>query len=451
MTAPRPQELVEHASTLAACDGCVAVATHTEAASLRWANGTLTSNGVAAGLRLTVVALRGSAVGVASCEGAGAGDVEPVVRRAEAVAVPASDLEPLVAGVPASDDWDEDVAGTSIHAFEALVPPLADAAARLRTERRLLAGYASHTAQSTFLASSTGLRLRHDDAWGSIELTAATADRSRSAWVGASTRDFAEVDVAELERQLRQRLAWSSRRVELRPGAYEALLPPAAVADLMVHLYASADARGALDGRTPFGDGRGGTRVGDRVSSVPLTLRSDPAELRVSCRDFVVSPGASESSVFDNGLPLEPTRWISDGTLSALVQTRSSAAASGLPVTPWIDNVILDGTPGGRSLDDMVASTDEGLLLTCLWYLREVDPSRLLLTGVTRDGTFLVRGGEVVGAVGELRFHESPFELLGRIREVGRTQAAIGRGWGDLPRTAMPPLRVDGFRTSEPV
>lgn len=117
-------------------------------------------------------------------------------------------------------------------------------------------------------------------------------------------------------------------------------------------------------------------------------------------------------------------------------------------MAPGADNLILDGG-SDRSLDDMVASTGRGLLLTCLWYIREVDPATLLLTGLTRDGVYLVEDGEVVGEVTNFRFNESPVGLLGRVTEAGRTEKTLPREWSDwFTRSAMPALRVPDFNMS---
>jgi predicted Zn-dependent protease len=97
----------------------------------------------------------------------------------------------------------------------------------------------------------------------------------------------------------------------------------------------------------------------------------------------------------------------------------------------------------------MVSRTERGLLLTTLWYIREVDPQTLLLTGLTRDGIYLVEGGEVTGAVNNFRFNESPVGMLGRLAEVGATVPTLPREWGDyFTRCAMPPVRVEGFNMS---
>ena len=127
----------------------------------------------------------------------------------------------------------------------------------------------------------------------------------------------------------------------------------------------------------------------------------------------------------------------------------SSAALTGQPVTPGVDNLVLEVDDAHGDLDDLVAGTERGLLLTCLWYIREVDPQSLLLTGLTRDGVYLVEDGEVVGAVNNFRFNESPVDLLDRFSDASLTVPTFSREWGDyFPRTAMPALRVPDFHMS---
>ncbi len=155
-----------------------------------------------------------------------------------------------------------------------------------------------------------------------------------------------------------------------------------------------------------------------------------------------------DRSVFDNGLPVERTEWVREGELNRLLTTRHTAGLTGLPIAPAADNLILDGG-GTKSLAEMVAGTERGLLLTCLWYIREVDPATLLLTGLTRDGVYLVENGEVAGVVNNFRFNESPVSLLGRATEVGRTERTLPREWSDwFTRAAAPAVRVPDFNMS---
>lgn len=405
----------------------------------------------------TVDGREGTAAGVVSREAVTVGELESLVRAAEAAAReagPAEDAQPLVqpSGAP-SADFTAEPAETGIGVFADFAPALGEAFARAGKSGRLLYGFANHMVTSTYLGSSTGLRLRHDQPTGSLELNAKTADLTGSAWAGAATRDFADVDPGALEEQLARRLGWGERRIDLPAGRYEALLPPSALADLMIYLSWSSGGRDAAEGRTVFSKKGGGTRIGERLSPLPLRLHSDPAYPGLEAAPFAVTHASGgDSSVFDNGLPLAPTDWVRDGELANLLTTRHSAALTGLDVRPAIDNLVLDAhgpDGGGDSLEDLVARTERGLLLTCLWYIREVDPATLLLTGLTRDGVYLVEDGEVKGAVNNFRFNESPVDLLGRITEAGRTERCLPREWGDyFTRAAMPPVRVADFNMS---
>ncbi|MCQ9180856.1 TldD/PmbA family protein [Streptomyces sp. IBSBF 2953] len=452
----KPHEVVERALDLSRADGCVVIADEQSTANLRWAGNTLTTNGVTRGRTLTVIATmdgrEGAASGVVSRAAVTADELEPLVRAAEAAARgagPAEDAQPLVTGVAQSPEFTEAPAETSSTVFADFAPALGEAFARARAGGRELYGFANHELVSTYLGTSTGLRLRHDQPNGTLELNAKSPDRTRSAWAGRSTRDFKDVNPGALDAELAVRLGWARRRVELPAGRYETLLPPTAVADLLIYQLWSASGRDATEGRTVFSKPGGGTRLGEKLTDLPLTLRSDPNEPGLESAPFVIAHSSGgDQSVFDNGLPLRSTEWIDAGELRHLTTTRHSAALTGLPTAPAGDNLILDGGED-RSLEQMVASTRRGLLLTCLWYIREVDPAALLLTGLTRDGVYLVEDGEVVGEVNNFRFNESPVGLLGRASEAGRTEKTLPREWSDwFTRAAMPPLRVPDFNMS---
>lgn len=458
MSAPtnKPHEIVERALELSRADGCVVIADEHSTANLRWAGNALTTNGVTRGRTLTVVATvdgkEGAASGVVSRSAVTVAELEPLVRAAEAAARgagPAEDAQPLVTDVPRSPDFTDGPAETSSAVFADFAPALGEAFARARAGGRELYGFANHELTSSYLGTSAGLRLRHDQPNGTLELNAKSPDRTRSAWAGRSTRDFKDVDPAALDAELAVRLGWAERRVELPAGRYETLLPPTAVADLLIYQMWSASGRDAAEGRTVFSRPGGGTRVGERLTDLPLTLRSDPNEPGLESAPFVLAHSSGgDASVFDNGLPLTPTEWVAEGELRHLLTSRHSAAVTGLPVAPHVDNLILDGGED-RSLEEMVARTERGLLLTCLWYIREVDPATLLLTGLTRDGVYLVENGEVTGEVNNFRFNESPVGLLGRVVEAGRTEKTLPREWSDwFTRAAMPPLRIPDFNMS---
>ncbi|WP_460064137.1 metallopeptidase TldD-related protein [Streptomyces sp. YKOK-I1] len=452
----KPHEVVERALELSRADGCVVIADEQSTANLRWAGNALTTNGVTRSRTLTVIATvdgkEGTASGVVSRAAVTADELEPLVRAAEAAARgagAAEDAQPLVAREVVAPEFTEAPAETSSAVFADFAPALGESFARARAGGRELYGFANHELVSTYMGTSTGLRLRHDQPNGTLELNAKSPDRTRSAWAGRSTRDFKDVDPAALDAELAVRLGWAERRIALPAGRYETLLPPTAVADLLIYQMWSASGRDAAEGRTVFSKPGGGTRLGEKLSELPLTLRSDPNEPGLETAPFVLAHSSGgDSSVFDNGLPLAATEWVGAGVLKNLITSRHSAGLTGLPVAPAVDNLILDGGED-RSLQEMVASTTRGLLLTCLWYIREVDPATLLLTGLTRDGVYLVENGEVVGEVNNFRFNESPVGLLGRAVEAGRTEKTLPREWSDwFTRAAMPALRVPDFNMS---
>lgn len=444
-------EVVERGLAASTADGCVVIAGESTTVNLRWANNTLTTNGAVADRSVTVVSVVGESFGVASASAVDVTSLAELVRASEVAAReagPAEDAGPLVTG-SAAVDFTAPAERTTTAVFETLARDLGEAFAAARGEGRRIFGYAEHSSSTTWLGSSTGLRRRHTQPTGTVEWTAKGERPGASVWHGQATRDFTDVSVPDTDALLRRRLGWSERSVELPPGRYETLLPPSAVADLMIYLYWTAAGRDAAEGRTVFSAPGGGTRVGERLGPAGLTLMSDPGAPGLQVAPFVTAGGSSAtSSAFDNGLDLARSEWLADGMLGALIETRSSAALRSVPVTPYVHNLTLDGG-GTAGLDDMVARTERGLLLTSLWYIREVDPQTLLLTGLTRDGVHLVEGGEVVGAVNNFRWNESPVDLLGRLGEVGATVPTLPREWGDnFPWTRMPAVRVPDFRMS---
>jgi predicted Zn-dependent protease len=208
------------------------------------------------------------------------------------------------------------------------------------------------------------------------------------------------------------------------------------------------DGRGAQEGRTALSAPGGGTRVGEKLTGLPLTLYSDPAAAGLQCTPFVAAPNSSERvSVFDNGMDIARVDWVRDGVVNALAYPRAAAVEFGAPVTVPADNLLMTG--GSARLADMIAGTERGLLLTTLWYIRTVDPTVLLLTGLTRDGVYWIEDGEVTAAVNNFRFNESPLDLLRRASEAGASELTLPREWGDeVARAAMPSLRIPDFHMS---
>lgn len=459
-----PQQIIETALRASVAEGCVVVVNSASSANVRWANNSVTTSGVTQDLSWFVVAAVGGAaatVAGSASDAESAQAVGAVVAAARVAAEAAArtgrarDAQPLVE--PARHDgagstggtFDDGPQETSFAVFDALLTQLAESFAAVKSADRLLYGFADHNVTTTYLGSSTGLRLRWAQPTGTLEVNAKSGDLSRSAWAGLSTPDFVRTDlVAEVE-SLTRRLDWARRAIDLPPGRYRTVLPPTAVADLMLYLAWSAGAREAHEGRSAFAAPGGGTRTGERLTDLRLTLFSDPTQPGLESAPFVVTAQSGDDvSVFDNGAPIGRHDFIRDGVIGDLLHTRGSAAEFGEAFVPSTDNLVLTGG-GDRDVDALVRDVDRGLLLTSQWYIREVDPMTMLLTGLTRDGVFLVEKGEVVGAVNNFRFNMSPLEIVRQAADVGATVPTLSREWSDwFTRTAMPPVTVDGFNMS---
>jgi predicted Zn-dependent protease len=438
------------AGRLGKADETVVLVTDRTDASLRWAGNSMTTNGESVSRSTTVISIvrQGKTARVGSVQSS---EVDPssiaglvAASQDTALSAPeARDSAPPLSGDGTPDDWDAPVPGTSVQAFLDVAGSLA---ARGFSGADQLYGFARHDVETTFVATSNGLRRRHTQPTGSLEINGKRD--GASAWVGFSTPDFADVPTDSMLERLSTRLGWARRTVELPAGRYETIMPPSTVADMMIYLWWTMDGRGAEEGRTALSAPGGGTRVGEKLTDLPLTLYSDPHADGLACTPFVTTSASSErASVFDNGMDIGRTDWIRDGTITTLAYPRASAAEFDAPVAVPADNLLMTG--GSASLADMIAGTERGLLLTTLWYIREVDPAVLLLTGLTRDGVYLVEDGEVTVAVNNFRFNESPLDLLRRATQAGATDGTLPREWGDwVTRVTMPSLRIPDFHMS---
>ncbi|EOM78350.1 TldD/PmbA family protein [Rhodococcus rhodnii] len=442
-------DLVERVLRAARADETMCIVTDRAETNVRWAGGSPTTNGLTTARHWTVISLLrstgGTRIGVVGSASTDPDAVAAVVRAAEdaaRAAEPVDDTAPLVAGAE-DPDWGDDAATTDFDVLAGVVDALATGFGGPDP----LYGYAEHAAETVTLGTSTGVRRRHVQPTGSIEINAKRGDAS--VWVGAGTTDFTDVDTEALLADAARRLDWSARTVSLPAGRYETLLPPSTVADLLIPLMWAMEGRAAHEGRSAFAAPEGRTRVGERLTSLPLALVSDPTAPGIGYRPFVATESSGDAlSLFDNGMTADAVEWIADGTIAALAYSRASAHRFDAPVAVPGDNLILH-SHSTTDLDAMIASTEHGLLLTTLWYIRDVDPTTLLLTGLTRDGVYLVEDGEVRAAVNNFRFNESPLDLLRRATEAGATERTLPREWKDwFTRTAMPALRIPDFHMS---
>ncbi len=441
--------VLQSAARQGRCDETIVIVTDRAEASLRWAGNSMTTNGVSTSRSMAAISVvrKGDTahIGALSSSVVDPDAIDPLVaasQQAAQDAPEARDAAPLLTGSSAPLDWGNPVPGTGAGAFAELARSLS--AGFGRSDR--LYGFAHHVVETTFLATSTGLRRRFTQPTGSVEINAKRD--GASAWAGVSTPWFTDVPVDAMLLDLSTRLDWSKRSVELPAGRYETLMPPSTVADMMIYLGWSMDGRGAEEGRSALSAPGGGTRVGEKLTDLGLTVYSDPFAPGLECSPFVhTASGSERMSVFDNGMDIDRVDWIRDGVISRLAYPRAAAAEFGTEVAVPADNLLMTG--GATDLADMVAATERGLLLTTLWYIRTVDPTTLLLTGLTRDGVYLIEDGQITAAVNNFRFNESPLDLLRRATEASKPETTLPREWSDwATRAVMPALRIPDFHMS---
>ncbi|HLL25725.1 MAG TPA: metallopeptidase TldD-related protein, partial [Kofleriaceae bacterium] len=262
-----------------------------------------------------------------------------------------------------------------------------------------IAGYYEHAIRTRSLATTAGLSAFHAWTGASMTCTARTPDGTGSGWAGGAGHRVASFDPAALAKTAVDKAVRSAKPTRLDPGRYTVVLEPAAVADLLEFLTGSFGARRADEGRSFFSKPGGGTRVGEKLFPDTITLRSDPTDPTLEATPFDAS-----------GFPLAPTTWIDKGVVTGLAYDRYWAQKQGKQPTGDPQGFILDG--GKATREELVKGVKRGVLITRFWYLRWIDPQTILVTGLTRDGVFLIENGEVTRSVNNFRFNDSPVQML---------------------------------------
>ena len=296
-----------------------------------------------------------------------------------------------------------------------------------------VAGFLEANAGATCLATSRGLFAYHASTDVDLGVTARTPDATGSGWASGGARDWSLLDPAALGRRAAEKAVASRNPVAFEPGMHTAVLEAAATATLVPSVAGAANARNAAEGRSVFSKPDGGTKLGEKIVDSRVTLFSDPAD-----PDLLAQP-------FDNeGFPLKRRVWVEDGVLKQLAYSRFWAQKQGKEATGGGGGGF-GGAPGGlkftggtQTLDQLIAGCQRGILITHFFYSNILDARSGLMTGLTRDGTFLIEGGKMVRAVNNFRWNEAPLIMLNKIEEIGRGERTrVGQ--------VMPPIRVKDF------
>jgi predicted Zn-dependent protease len=378
--------------------------------NVRFARNDISTSGIVDQAELAVQVAFGKRVGTATINQFDDASLERVVRRAESLAKLAPEnpeYMPLVGKqtYQATETFSEATAALTAEARA----KIAETSILPCRERNLIAAGFLEDGQSFFAhANSNGNFGYQRSTVADYTCTVRTEDGRGSGWVASNVKNIAEFDAAQDIQIAMRKSAASVDAKALEPGKYTVILEPAAASGLISFMMNFFDARSADEGRSFLSKQGGGNKIGEQIMDPRVNIYTDPAH-----------PGVPTLPWDGDGLPRERTKIIDAGKLANLQYSRYWASKQGKPETAGWGNVIMEG--GTKSTAELIAGTERGVLVTRTWYIRMVDPQTVLLTGLTRDGTFYIENGQLKYPIKNFRFNESPVIMLNNIEELGRS------------------------------
>ncbi|MCD9032345.1 TldD/PmbA family protein [Luteimonas sp. Y-2-2-4F] len=432
LTEEQARTLLEKVVALSTADECTATLNGSVDGNIRFALNNVSTSGVVSDVSLDVQVAFGRRVGTASINEFDDASLERVVRRAEDLARLAPENPEFV---PAIGKQNYRPSATFSDSTAAITPEFrakvaSDSILPCRSEDLVAAGFLLDGQSFTAFANSNGNFGYQRGTNFNYTCTVRTADGRGSGWVGRSLKDAGDF---QAERDVRIAMRKASESVEakaLEPGKYTVVLEPAAVAGLVSFMMRFFDARSADEGRSFLSKRGGGNKLGEQVYDPQVSVHADPWH-----------PEAPVLPWDQDGLPRERMALIEDGKIAALNYSRYWAQQQGQRAVGRPGNLIMSG--GEKSTAELVAGTERGILVTRTWYIRMVDPQTVLLTGLTRDGTFYIENGRIVHPVKNFRFNESPVIMLNNIDELGRPVRVAGDESSFV--MMLPPMRLRDF------
>ncbi len=406
----------------------------TETGSTRFANNVITTNGVYNRLNIGVQVYRGKKSGIVLAGELDEAKLRDAVIRADALAEVApenAELMPMLGPqtyppVPPLY-YPSTAAVTPEQRAEAIISVVNKAKARSLDA----AGFYETSSYASVSLNSLGqyFYATGSRAYFSNTLRGGTG----SGWAAADEEDVAKLKTGELADRAIQIALGSRDPQKLPAGKYTVILEPAAVADFLWLLFYNFAAREADEGRSFLSLPEGKNRLGEALFNPMVTVYSDPA-----------FPDMPAYPVGEDGLPIGRTTWVEKGVIKNLNYTRFWAQKMGKEPVSFPVNIVMEG--GSGTVDDLIRSTEDGILVSRLWYIRDLNPMILLMTGLTRDGNFRVKNGKVVGPVNNFRFNESPVNVLKNVIRMSKPVRAMG---GETGQSAfVPGLVVKDFNFS---
>ena len=434
MSRAEAQAFLERVVKLSQADSITAQLGGGHTGNIRFAANRISTSGGVSNSQLVVQSGYGAKHAVVTTGDFSPDGIQRAVRQSEAIAKLAPDDPEAMPLLPPQEYTD---VSAYFESTATLTPAERAAAAHTAIDAAkaagdlAAAGFIIAGGSYNAIASNTGLYAYFPSTSANYQLTVRTSDGTGSGWAAADHPDWRQIDFKAVSDHAIQKARASRNPAAVEPGRYTVILEPQAVGDLVQLLAFSLDARSADEGRSAFTKSGGGTRIGEKIVDSRVTLFSDPADSQLLGR-----PWNGE------GLPLARELWIENGVLKQLASSRFWAQKKATrPNDGGLGAVKMSG--GDATTEQMIASTERGILVTRLWYLREVDPRTVLYTGLTRDGTFLIEHGKITRAVKNLRFNESPLFMLNNLEMLGRAERVAGTEAGG--NVVFPTLKVKDF------
>ena len=430
------RRLADRVLSRSKADHCIVSMRGRDSANLRFARGSSTTNGNRNALQITIESRFGRRAGAASVTEVDDAALAQALARSEEIARTAPENAELMPPLgPQSYEvgagYDAPTAAMRVDGLAAASKPVIDAALGRNVD---VAGYSITHDGFSAVANDAGLFAYDPRTAAEFTVTARNKAGTWSGWAGVSETRFGRLDTARLGRRAIEKAAHTAPPVALEPGKYTVILEPSAVSDLVGWMLWFMNARSADEGRSAFSRRGGGNKIGDKLFQDNVTIYSDPAD-----------PVAPEPAYAGEGIPQRRTLWVENGVLRNLYYTRYWAQQKGRePVAPPQSFVMAGGS---TSTDEMIRNVTRGVLVTRFWYIRLVDPRTLLVTGLTRDGNFLIQDGRIAGPVLNFRFNESPIAMLGNVLAIGASERTRS-GESEDTIASVPTLLVKDFNFS---
>jgi predicted Zn-dependent protease len=410
-TESEAKALLDKVLKLSKADQITATLQGQVAGNVRFARNSVSTSGEVQTVNLAVQVSYGKKIGTATIGEFDDAALERVVRRAEELAQLAPENPEFMPLVPKQE---YKATPTYVEATTKVTPEFraqvaADCIEPCKADHLVAAGFFNDVVGFTAIADSNGNFGYQQVTSADLTCTVRTDDERGSGWVASNVADIAQFDAKKSIRTAMAKAKGSVDAKALEPGKYTVILEPAAAAGLIGFMLFGFDARQADEGRSFLTKKGGGNRLGEKVFDERVTMYSDPWD-----PELAVLPWDGE------GLALEKTPVITNGVVDYLQYSRFWAKEKNKRAVGQPGNLIMKG--GTATTEQMINSTQRGVLVTRTWYIRLVDPQTMLLTGLTRDGTFYIEDGEVKYPIKNFRFNESPVIMLNNIEELGIPQ-----------------------------